>query len=286
MFRTLIAALMILTISNGGASGIPARANELGAQKMETETAESAEAMYDGQIQKMVAIVIDDFGNHMKGTKEMLDMPVHFTAAVMPFMPSTKEDAEEAYRLGHDVIVHLPLEPMKGKKEWLGPGAITVDMSDEEIRTRTLQALADVPHAVGMNNHMGSKATADERVMRIILTVCKEKGKFFLDSRTTHKTVIPKIAKELGMTYLRNQLFLDDTYSEAHVSRQFGKMKELLEENDTVITIGHVGAPGKHTAAVLKRSIPTMAPTTRFVKLSDLFYQADLMNRPMKLTNP
>jgi len=243
-----------------------------------TSLAAGVEAEVEGQQQKMIAIVIDDFGNHMKGTQEMLDMPVHFTAAIMPFMPSTKLDAEEAHRRGHDVIVHMPLEPMKGKKEWLGPGAITVDLSDEEIRTRVINAIADVPYAVGMNNHMGSKATADERVMRIILSVCKEKGLFFLDSRTTHKSVIPKIADELGVKHLSNKIFLDDVYSEAHVAGQVAKMKKMLEQYDRIITIGHVGPPGKHTAAVLKRSIPTMAPTTRFVKLTDLVYKTDLMN--------
>lgn len=245
-----------------------------------------AESEIEGQTQKKIAIVIDDFGNHMNGTPEMLNMPFHFTAAIMPFMPSTKADAEEAHRRGHDVIVHLPLEPIRGKKEWLGPGAITVEMSDEEIRARVLKAIADVPHAVGMNNHMGSKATADERVMTVILTVCKEKGLFFLDSRTTHKTVVPKIAEELGVNYLSNQVFLDDVYSEAHVAKQVAAVKKLLENQDSVITIGHVGPSGKHTAAVLKRSIPTMAPTTRFVKLTDMLAPTELMNRPMKLSNP
>lgn len=219
---------------------------------------------------RTVAIVIDDFGNDMTGTEEMLKLPVKLTVAIMPFMPTTKRDAEEAYRLGHDVIVHMPMEPNKGKKKWLGPGALTTDLSDEEVRKRVEEAIADVPHAIGMNNHMGSKVTTDERMMRIILTVCKEHGLFFLDSRTTYKTVVSKIADEVGVPALSNDVFLDDVYTEQHIAKQVSQLNKLLETKANCISIGHVGPPGKKTAAVLKRSIPGMQSDAQFVKLSDM----------------
>ncbi len=77
-----------------------------------------------GQQQKMVAVIIDDLGNNMKGTEQILQLPVKVTVAVMPFLPTTKQDATEAHKPGHDVIVHLPMEPKQGKPQWLGPGAI------------------------------------------------------------------------------------------------------------------------------------------------------------------
>lgn len=219
---------------------------------------------------RTVAIVIDDFGNGMTGTEEMMKLPVKFTAAIMPFMPTTRRDAEEAHRLGHDVIVHMPMEPIKGLKRWLGPGALTTDMSDEEIRKRVERAIKDVPHAIGMNNHMGSKVTADERVMRIVLGVCKERGMFFLDSRTTFKTVIPKIAAELHVPIVSNHVFLDDVYTVQHITKQMNVLRKHLESHVSCITIGHVGPPGKKTASVLQQSIPVMQPNVQFVKLSDL----------------
>lgn len=219
---------------------------------------------------RTVAIVIDDFGNGMAGTEEMMKLPVKFTAAIMPFMPTTKQDAEEAHRLGHDVIVHMPMEPNKGLKRWLGPGALTTDMSDEEIRKRVERAIQDVPHAIGMNNHMGSKVTADERVMRIVLGVCKERGLFFLDSRTTFKTVVPKIAAELHVPIVSNHVFLDDVYTIQHITKQMNVLRKHLESHVSCITIGHVGPPGKKTASVLQQSIPVMQPNVQFVKLSDL----------------
>lgn len=207
---------------------------------------------------KPIALVIDDFGNDMLGTKEMMELPIRFTAAVMPFLPTTKRDAEWAHKMGHDVIIHLPMEPTRGKKSWLGPNAITTELSDEEIKHRVLAAIEDVPHAIGMNNHMGSKATADERVMRIVLSICKEKGLFFLDSRTTDKTKIPKLAKELGVPTAGNHIFMDDIYSRSHIVKQSLKVQKHLKEHESTIVIGHVGPPGKHTADVLKQSIPAL----------------------------
>nr|WP_229725558.1 divergent polysaccharide deacetylase family protein [Paenibacillus abyssi] len=224
--------------------------------------------------EKLVAIVIDDFGNRMSGTEEMLKLPIPLTMAIMPFMPTTKQDAEAAFQRGHDVIVHLPMEPNKGKREWLGPGAITTDLSDEEIRKRVEAAIDDVPHAVGMNNHMGSKATADVRIMRVVLGVCKERGLFFLDSRTTYRTVVPQVAAELGVPLLSNSVFLDDVSTLTHITRQLGKLSDELESNAVCIAIGHVGTPGKKTAAAIEQSIPKLQSKARFAHATELLPSA------------
>ncbi|MFC3791808.1 divergent polysaccharide deacetylase family protein [Paenibacillus sp. GCM10012307] len=219
---------------------------------------------------KKVAIVIDDFGNGMKGTEEMMKLSIPFTAAVMPFMPTTKQDAEAAFKRGLDVIVHMPMEPNRGKKEWLGPGAITTDLSDEEIRKRTEAAIDDVPHASGMNNHMGSKVTADERVMRIVLTVCKERGLFFLDSRTTSKSVIPDVAAELDVPLVSNHIFLDDVYTTSHIVGQVARLKKKLADHAAVVAIGHVGPPGLKTSAAIRNSIGEISKQAQFVRVSEL----------------
>ncbi|MCP3775580.1 divergent polysaccharide deacetylase family protein [Paenibacillus sp. MZ04-78.2] len=207
---------------------------------------------------KQIAVVIDDFGNGQAGTEQMMELPIPFVAAVMPFLPTTKRDAEWAHKLGKEVIVHLPMEPRNGKPEWLGPGAISTRLPDDEIRRRVIAAIEDVPHAVGINNHMGSKATSNERVMRIVLTVCKERNLYFLDSRTTDKSVIGKLAKEMGVRTAENNLFMDDTYTRNHILKQAVKLQKLVRDNDSTIVIGHVGPPGKHTSEILKQSIPTL----------------------------
>ncbi|WP_078434588.1 divergent polysaccharide deacetylase family protein [Metabacillus halosaccharovorans] len=220
---------------------------------------------------KHVAIVIDDFGNDMKGTKEILSLPIPLTVAVMPFLSTTKKDAELAHQKGHEVILHLPMEPLHGKKSWLGPGAITSDLSDEEVRDRVIKAIEDVPHAVGMNNHMGSKITADSRIMRIILEVCQEKGLYYLDSKTTGKSVVEKLASELGVPYLENELFFDEQYTTSHIVRQANLLLNRIEDDTDIIAIGHVGIAGDKTAAVLRQYVPKVKEKAKAVTLSELF---------------
>ncbi len=219
---------------------------------------------------KRVAIVIDDFGNAMSGTEEMFALPAPITVAVMPFLPTTKRDAEEAHRRGHEVIVHLPMEPVRGKRSWLGPGAITTDLSDREIKNRVAAAIDDVPHARGMNNHMGSKATADPRVMRIVMEVCRERGIYFLDSRTTGKSQAESMAETVGVPLAANDLFLDEVYSAAHIDKQLRKLNRLIEHRTDTIVIGHVGPPGKLTSAALRGAIERLQGETRFVRVSEL----------------
>ena len=228
-----------------------------------------------------LAIVIDDLGNDMKGTEEILNLPVTLTIAVMPFLPTTREDAEKAHQKGHEVIVHLPMEPMSGKASWLGPGAITTSLSNAEIRKRVEQAIEEVPYAVGVNHHMGSKATADERVMRIVLDTCKEKGLFYLDSKTTGKTVIPRLSKELGVPYLENELFFDDVYTIQHIGKQARLLSRELDNDNATIAIGHVGITGIKVATMLKEFLPLYEKKASIVPLSDLIPEYHLIDESM-----
>ncbi|MCA1319256.1 divergent polysaccharide deacetylase family protein [Bacillus tianshenii] len=227
-----------------------------------------------------VAIVIDDFGNDMKGTEEILHLPVKLTIAVMPFLSTTKKDAELAHKLGHEVILHLPMEPLKGKRSWLGPGAITTDLSNEEISKRVNAAIDEVPHAVGINNHMGSKATADERVMRIILGICKERHLYYLDSKTSRKSVVSKIATELSVPYLENELFFDEVYTTNHIVKQTNQLIRKTEVDDSIIAIGHVGIAGEKTASVLKQYIPALKKKAEPVTLSTILIEKELITTP------
>jgi uncharacterized protein len=217
-----------------------------------------------------LAIVIDDLGNNMKGTAEMMKLPITLTVAIMPFMPTTKEDAEMAKKNGHEVLVHLPMEPKRGKRSWLGPGAITTNLSNEEIRKRVEAAIKEVPHAVGMNHHMGSRATENERVMRIVMEVCKKHGFFYLDSKTTGKSVVAKLANEIGVPYVENNIFFDDIYTIEHISKQANRLSERLVKSEQMIAIGHVGITGPKMVSVLKEYIPLYKQKAEIVPLSAL----------------
>ncbi|BFH30527.1 divergent polysaccharide deacetylase family protein [Paenibacillus melissococcoides] len=202
--------------------------------------------------QKTAVIVIDDFGNNGRGSQQIMELTFKVTVAVMPFLKYTKSDAERAHAAGHEVIVHMPMEALAGKKSWLGPGAITMDLSEDEIRKRVHAAIDDVPHAVGMNNHMGSKVTVEPRVMRVILEVCKERGIYFLDSHTNYRSVVAKVAKEVDIPSLENHIFLDDVHKPSAIKKQFLRMRAHLNHHNICIAIGHVGSAGHITAAILK----------------------------------
>lgn len=225
---------------------------------------------YSAEQKPKLAIVIDDFGNNMAGSEKILNLPVPLTIAVMPFMPSTKQDAELAHKNGKEVIIHLPMEAKRGKASWLGPGAILSSLSDEEIRKRVEEAIADVPHAVGMNNHMGSKITPDKRIMRIILTVCKEHNLYFLDSKTAQNSVVAEVAEELGVPYIVNNIFLDDQYKHSHIARQMQHVLKTVEVRPHTVVIGHVGPPGKYTASVLEEAVPALTKQAELVPLTTI----------------
>ncbi|WP_239004836.1 divergent polysaccharide deacetylase family protein [Paenibacillus tepidiphilus] len=217
-----------------------------------------------------VAIIVDDFGNNMRGSEDMFKLPVPITVAVMPFLPTSEQDARRAHELGFDVLVHLPMEPRQGKPEWLGPGAVLTQMSDAEVRERVEAALDNVPYAVGINNHMGSKVTGDERVMSVILAVCKERGLFFVDSHTNYRSIAGATARKFGLPPVENHIFLDDVHNSGHVLKQMRLVKDHAFEQHYCITIGHVGIQGKETAAGIRSGIAELKDSIEFVGISEL----------------
>lgn len=217
-----------------------------------------------------VAIIIDDFGNGMKGTDEMFSLPIKLTVAVMPFLPTSVKDATRAHERGDDVLLHLPMEPRQGNPKWLGPGAVLANMTDEEVRRKVEAALDNVPFAIGINNHMGSKVTGDERIMAVILSVCKERGLFFVDSKTNYRSVAGNMAYRAGLPRVENHIFLDDTHTASHVLKQMGLVNNLAKDQRFCVTIGHVGVFGKETAAGIRSGIEKMKDSVDFIGISDL----------------
>ncbi|QOT00134.1 divergent polysaccharide deacetylase family protein [Brevibacterium sp. JNUCC-42] len=219
---------------------------------------------------RKVALIIDDFGNNMRGTEEILDLPIPLTIAVMPFLPSTKKDAEMAYQKKHDVIVHMPMEPMQGPKSWLGPGALMNNLSDDEIRKRVNEAIDNVPHAIGMNNHMGSKVTQNPRIMRIVLQVCKERGLFYIDSKTSYKSIVGQVARDLQVPYIENMMFLDDVHTSSHIAKQLKLISEKVKQNETCIAIGHVGPGGPKVAKAIRSYLPQLQKEATIMHVSQM----------------
>ncbi|OPX90296.1 MAG: Divergent polysaccharide deacetylase [Pelotomaculum sp. PtaB.Bin104] len=188
-----------------------------------------------------IAIVIDDFGGaDTTSVDEMLSINCPITVAVMPNLPNSREHALRASTAGFQVILHLPMEPDYVEPNCLGPGAIYCNLTDEEIKERLVEDLDSVPSAVGINNHTGSRATANRRVMKVVLEVAKEHSLFFLDSLTTNKSVVAPLSRDLGVPYVARNIFLDDTVKEYAIKRQIYRMVDIARKNGSAVCIGHV----------------------------------------------
>lgn len=204
-----------------------------------------------------VAIVIDDLGGNLRAAHELLELGEPLTFAVLPKLPHSREIDRAASQAGREVLLHLPMEPIGYPEKNPGPGALMGSMSPEKMMAVLEEDLEDVPHSIGVNNHMGSLLTEDEEVMRRILSYVKERKLFFLDSYTTPRSVVEKVAGQLGLPSASRQVFLDHVpYDEDYVDGQMDKLIEAAKEHGVAIGIGH---PHQATIAALKKRLPTLA---------------------------
>lgn len=224
------------------------------------------------QAKAYVAIVIDDFGYNGAGTDEMLALDIPFTAAVMPFLEASSIDADKAHNANKDVIIHMSMDSYTGKKAWLGPRTITTELSDEAVVQMFDEALEELKWAVGMNNHMGSKITEDNRIMKDILNIVSQKDLVFVDSMTTSNSVSGKIAQEIGATVFQRDVFLDSTQDQSKIEKNLLELGEKALKKGYAVGIGHVGPEGgKVTAAAIKKIAPELQKKgIEFVKISQL----------------
>lgn len=219
-----------------------------------------------------IALIIDDFGNNGDGTEAMMHLGIPITAAVMPFLPNSQSDANMLHNAGLEVIMHVPMEPVNGNPTWLGPNGITCNLPDKEIESRINEGLKQIKWAVGMNNHMGSKAMKDRRIVNIIFKIAKQNNLYFVDSKTGENSVAPEIAKDLNVTFFSRDVFLDNSKEKTNIEKQLIKLSDISKEKGYAIGIGHVGpAGGTVTAQAIKSMYPILEKKgIRFVFVSEL----------------
>ena len=204
---------------------------------------------------KAIVLVIDDFGYRNDSVSDrFLNLPVPITCAVLPGHSQSASIAKKAIKSGKEVIIHMPMESsvsMTGEDEF----KLKVGMTSEEIEWRLNEALKEIPEAIGINNHQGSKATTNGKVMGVVASVLKNKNKFFLDSRTSSKTVGEKTMRSVGVLTARRHIFLDNDLNIDNISKQLDKLVALSQKKGMAIGIGHVKA---NTLKVLEREIPIL----------------------------
>lgn len=198
------------------------------------------------------AIIVDDMGLAMKAARELGSINADITFAVLPENPDSQSVARYLHGKGREILLHLP---MQGNGKDPGPGAIYKDMTPSQIIETVKRSLEAIPSISGVNNHMGSLITADEAIMRLVLSEVKERKLFFIDSLTTNKSICGPVAHDLGVPIVARDIFLDNERSSAYISSQIDQLVKTALKHSTAVAICH---PYPETIAVLKKEIPRL----------------------------
>ncbi len=214
-----------------------------------------------------IAIVIDDVGNDDNLKDVLWSFPHTVTLAIIPKLPRSEYFSTEGKKHGFEIILHQPMEPIRPVGED-DATMIKVKMSDRDIAEILGSNLQSVASAVGMNNHMGSLATQDERVMQVVLSELKKRGLFFLDSLTTSRSVCRKAANVVKLPYLARDVFLDNEMEPDYIHGQIEQLAQTARKMGSAIGIGHYKW---NTLVVLKEEIARLeAQGFQIVTLRDL----------------
>jgi len=218
-----------------------------------------------------IAIILDDTGYSTGGfVRKLWQLKVPLTMSIIPGLICSKEAAEISHRCGFEVMLHIPMEYCENSKitnedvlcmadrkndspyKW----ALLSGMSEKEVQRQLDGAIKDVPYIKGVNNHMGSKATADSRLMTLCMDKLKGKGLYFVDSITTPKSVAYRLARKNGINAAKRNVFLDNVNTVEYVRQQMNILIADAKRNGTAIGIGH--ATKASTVVVLSEMLPLL----------------------------
>ena len=185
-----------------------------------------------------VAIIIDDVGMDIRHSRRALDLPAPVTIAILPYAPMAKDFAAVATAKGHELIIHTPMEAMDPKMN-LGPLALRASYTPDQFDSEFEKILASFEGYVGINNHMGSKLTQDKDAMARVMETLKERGLFFVDSRTIHTSVAAETAEAYEVPVAQRDVFLDHEETAAFTDDALANVERIARENGSAIAIGH-----------------------------------------------
>ena len=217
--------------------------------------------------------VLDDCGGDLENLEKFLSIPIQITYAVIPFLAYSAESAKRIHQRGKEIIIHQPMEPLGVANP--GEGAIFTWMSKDVIFKVLARSYREIPYAVGMNNHMGSKATSDSHVMSAVLDFVASQGMFFLDSKTTPDVVGHRLASRYSCPYVvRNAMFVDNEKDRTSIESAINSSLETAKRDGHAVMIGHV-LTTELADALLQMYPDIIDEGYEFDRLSDYFTQED-----------
>ena len=250
---TLIIIIIVLGASNFAALrklDLLTRGSEIKNQKR-TEAVEGI----DQDTLGVIVLVIDDFGYRNDNISDgFLNLSIPITCAIIPGHTASKKFAEKAVSYGKEVIIHMPME-----SENYSPGEdeykLLTSMTSELLENKLIQAFESLPEAIGMNNHQGSKATSDSKTMTVLASVLKDRGKYFIDSRTSSLTIGEKTMISFGVPTARRNIFLDNNNDLDKIEEQMNKLANSAKKNGVAVGLGHAR---KNTLSVIEKVVPDL----------------------------
>ena len=209
---------------------------------VETQKNERKTNKFDFPLAKnhaQLIFVFDDGGQNLAHLESFLKLPIPITIAVLPRLVHSVESAQKIRNSGNELILHQPMQALNSKVN-PGPGAITPQMSEDEIIATLFYNINEIGPIAGMNNHEGSAITADAEKMAVILKMANEEGIYFLDSRTNSETKVPYVANLMGYSYYERNIFLDNEKTNENALQELKKGLAIAHKNGSVIMIGHI----------------------------------------------
>jgi polysaccharide deacetylase 2 family uncharacterized protein YibQ len=202
---------------------------------------------------KGIALVMDDVGYDLNALKRILNLSVPVAISVLPGAPFARESASLSHQHGQTVMLHLPMEPLVPKyQKRMTDTFLRVDMTESELRQTFLLDLEKIPHVEGVNNHMGSRLTQLEQPMSWVMQICKEKGLFFVDSKTSGASVAADLASSMGIAWASRRYFLDHQIDEQAMEQAWNNARACAEKGLRCIVIAH---PHKETISFLEKHL-------------------------------
>jgi len=220
--------------------------------------------------QKQIFLVIDDAGLKIQQAEQFLEIPISMTIAIMPHRRVCREvDQLVQQDPLKEVILHQPMEANRSSAN-PGRGAIYDQMGKKEVVLILEDNLLTVPNAVGINNHMGSRVTENDRIIKRVLSFCQSRKLFFLDSKTSYNSVVPNVAKEMNVHVEQRHVFLDIVHERSAIEKAWQQTIQKAKKNGYVVVIGH--AWSKDTADVIRESYQVLQKKGyTFHRLSELY---------------
>jgi polysaccharide deacetylase 2 family uncharacterized protein YibQ len=220
----------------------------------------------------LVAIIIDDLGYDKKIAEKLSELNVKLTFSILPHSPFQDSIARLSKDKGIETMLHLPMEPIEYPNVDPGPGTLLTSMTPDQLIRQLKKNLKAVPHVKGVNNHMGSKMTADSGQMYQIFSILKKRDLYFVDSRTSPQTLCKPSARLFQIPFAQRDVFLDHLQDAGFIRKQINELIRIARRNGYAVGIGH---PHLITYKILREILPDLQKEVQLVPASEIVHRLE-----------